>query len=80
MRWVYGLVLTVGMVVLCSLDGWARNLTDNNVAAREFILSSAFWPTLFGCIAAAIAVMGTLFLLAAFIPSRSGRPATECGE
>ncbi|AOR77194.1 hypothetical protein [Novosphingobium resinovorum] len=80
MRWLYALVLTVGLAMLFGIDAWSHQLTEENERARAFILSDAFWLTLGGGIAAAVASMGSLFLLCLFVPSRSGRNVPERGE
>lgn len=80
MRWAYVIVQAVSLMGLLAIDAMSRRFTDDNAAAREFILSDAFWPILFGGIAAAFFAMALLLLLSTFLPSRSGRQAAEGGE
>jgi hypothetical protein len=70
--------LAVGTALLFALDAGSRMLTDNNAAARAFILSDAFWPAVIGFIVVLLALMLGIHSAYRFHPGRlSGRSGGE---
>lgn len=66
--------LAVGTALLFALDAGSRMLTDNNPAARAFILSDAFWPAVVGFIIVALVLSFGIHAAYRFHPGRlSGR-------
>ncbi|WP_313443192.1 hypothetical protein [Novosphingobium sp.] len=66
--------LAVGTALLFALDAGSRMLTDNNAAARAFILSDLFWPAVGGFIVMALAMLLAIHSAYRFHPGRlSGR-------
>lgn len=72
-------ILMIGIVVMTA-HAWTVSLLDNP-RVLAFVLSSNFWPSVFGGIALAVAAVTGLVLALAFIPgSPSGRTGREHGE
>lgn len=73
--------LVVGTALLFALDAIERLLTDNNTAARAFILSDAFWPAVIGFTLVLLILLLAATSSYAFHPDRlTGRNVPERGQ
>jgi len=70
MRWFILATVAVGAALLFALDAGSRMLTDNNAAARAFILSDAFWPAVIGFIVVLLVVLLGIHSAYRFHPGR----------
>lgn len=73
--------LIIALIAIAALTShaWTPRLLESP-RVMAFVLSSSFWPVLFGGIALAIAAAIGLILILALTPSPTGRTEPEGGE